>query len=48
MKFELNSLFHHGKKFFFILFGFASKKFVPDKAKKEKVAISLAQNLAAK
>lgn len=36
-------------KSFFILFVFTSKKIVPDKAKKKKeVAVSLAQNLAAK
>lgn len=37
-----------GKRFF-CLFAFTSKKFVPDKAKKkEEIAVSLAQNLAAK
>lgn len=50
MKFELNSLFHHGEKSGVLFLGFfTSKKFVPDWAKKEEeVALSLAQNLAAK
>lgn len=49
MKFEL-SLFHHGEKLGVLFLGFfTSKKFVPDRAKKEEeVTVSLAQNLAAK
>lgn len=50
MKFEFNSLFDNGKKFFYFVFLFyLAKKFVPDKAKKKKeVAPPLAQNLVAK